>query len=120
LVAAVRFLDENRRTHPRTPFAAAAPGPARHSVAYVSTNRVLIARFGDLSASGMFLHTNFPDPVGTRATLDFDLDGQNVVVEAEVVRVSFDGGRDGTKSGMGLCFVDVPVALRRRLLQRVE
>lgn len=94
--------------HTRTPL----PGTA----AYLSPHRVLIARVGDLSASGAFLSTTFPDPMGTRATLALELDGARVQLEIEVVRVSFLGGSDGRGAGMGVSFLDVPRALKRRLL----
>lgn len=110
MVAFVHPIHEsNRRAHPRTPL----PGTA----AYLSEHRLLIARVGDFSPSGAFLSTSFPDPVGTRATLDVVLaDGERVQLDVEVVRVSFFGGRDGSKAGMGVAFVDVPRALRRRLV----
>ena len=95
-------IDCNRRTHKRIPLAHAA---------YLSAHRVLIAKAGDLSASGAFLHTTFPDPIGTRASVAFDDDTS---VEVEVVRVSFDGAM----SGMGVAFVDVPRDIHRRLLQK--
>lgn len=97
----------NRRTHGRAPL----PG----SAAYLSAHRVLIARVGDLSASGAFLATAFPDPVGTRATLEIELDGARVPLDVEVVRVSFFGGRDGRGAGMGVAFIDVQREIRRRL-----
>lgn len=97
----------NRRTHGRTPLAGSA--------AYLSPHRVLIARVGDLSASGAFLATKFPDPVGTRATLEIDVDGGRVALDVEVVRVSFFGGPRGDGAGMGVAFIDVPREIRRRL-----
>lgn len=97
----------NRRTHGRVPIAGSA--------AYLSPHRVLIARVGDLSASGAFLSTSFPDPVGTRATLEINLDGKSVALDVEVVRVSFFGGARGDGAGMGVAFIDVPREIRRRL-----
>jgi hypothetical protein len=98
----------NRRTHGRVPLAGNA--------AYLSAHRVLIARVGDLSASGAFLSTQFPDPVGTRATLEIALaDGARVALDVEVVRVSFFGGARGDGAGMGVAFIDVPRDIRRRL-----
>ena len=91
----------NRRTHSRSAL--------RDSCAYLSKHRVLIARAGDLSASGAFLHTRFPDPIGTRASLDFD----GVSLSVEVVRVCFDGHN----AGMGVAFVDVPRDIHRRLIE---
>jgi hypothetical protein len=91
----------NRRTHSRHAL--------RDSCAYLSQHRVLIARAGDLSASGAFLHTQYPDPVGTRASLDFD----GVSLAVEVVRVCFDARRPG----MGVAFVDVPRDIHRRLIE---
>ena len=70
---------------------------------------------GDLSASGAFLRTIYPDPVGTRGTLDIEIDSVRLQVEVEVVRVSFAPG--GT--GMGVHFVDLQRDVRRRLIDRV-
>lgn len=84
------------------------------AVAYLSPHRLLIARVGDLSASGAFLRTTYPDPVGTRATLDIDLDGGRVQVPVAVVRVSFAPG----KTGMGVQFLEMPRDVRRRLIDR--
>lgn len=104
----------NRRSHGRVPL----PGG---SAAYVSRNRVLIARIGDVSAGGAFLSTLHPDPVGTRATIELELELEGrVVLDVEVVRVSFFGGRDGRAAGMGLAFLDVPRAVRRKLIARHE
>lgn len=100
----------NRRCHARRPLP--------ESAAYLSGHRILIARVGDLSVSGAFLHTQYPDPVGTRATLDLDIDGQRACLDVEVVRVSFDRGVDGVRCGMAVSFLAVPVAFRRALLQR--
>jgi hypothetical protein len=104
----------NRRTHGRVPLGAT---PSR-SAAYLSPHRVLIARVGDLSASGAFLSTAFPDPVGTRATLEIDVDGTRIALHVEVVRVSFFGGPRGDGAGMGVAFIDVPREIRRRLATR--
>lgn len=104
--------DSNRRAHSRRPLP--------ESAAYLSDHRILIARLGDLSASGAFLHTHFPDPIGTRATLDFEIDGQRACLDVEVVRVSFDGGDNGARCGMGVAFLGLPVAIRRALLQRAS
>lgn len=102
----------NRRSHARRPLP--------ESAAYLSSHRILIARLGDLSVSGAFLHTQFPDPVGTHATLELEVDGARACLEGEVVRVSFDGGVDGARCGMGVSFLAVPVAFRRALLQRAS
>jgi hypothetical protein len=108
LVAFTRPVESaNRRAQGRVPLPRAA--------AYVSDHRLLIPGVGDLSASGAFLSTSHPDPVGTRATLTLHLDAERIQLAVEVVRVSFYGGADGSKAGMGVCFADVPRALRRRL-----
>ncbi len=100
----------NRRGHRRCPLPAAA--------AYLSGHRVLIARLGDLSVGGAFLHTQFPDPVGTQGRVELEVGGERAWIEVEVVRVSFDRGADGAKCGMGVAFLALPLALRRALQQR--
>jgi hypothetical protein len=103
---------DDRRAHDRTVLPAKAT--------YLSALRLILCPMGDLSASGAFLSTTTPDPVGTHATLRFFLAGEEVQVAAVVVRVSFFGGRDGRAAGMGLLFVDVPRDLRRRLMAAFE
>ena len=101
----VSVADKGRRAHPRTSL--------KDGVAYLSAHRLLIARLGDVSANGAFLSTAYPDPVGTRATLELPLDGEAVELDVEVVRVGFDRT---SGAGMGVSFLDVPRALRRRLM----
>lgn len=112
MVAVVRPLESSEESNRRSCLRAPLPGTA----AYLSAWRVLIARVGDLSASGAFLATTHPDPLGTRATLELELGGERVKLEVEVVRVSFFGGKDGRQAGMGVAFVDVPRDLKRRLI----
>ncbi len=95
---------DNRRSFARAPLS--------NSAAYLSVHRLLIARVGDVSAGGAFLGTTHPDPVGTRATLE--VFGESL--DVEVVRVCFDGAR----AGMGVSFVDVPRAVRRRIAGPAE
>jgi hypothetical protein len=71
----------------------------------------------DLSATGVFIETPVPLPVGARTILKVrnDAEGAEWRFTAEVVRV-----RGGDKHGMGLRFVGIPLSLRvghRRVLR---
>jgi CheY-like chemotaxis protein len=71
----------------------------------------------DLSATGAFLETESPIPVGTRFDLSLDLDGLEARVTAEVVRVQEPGwGRTG---GVGVRFVAFGQEARERLREHV-
>lgn len=101
-------LPSNRRSHRRIPL--------RGTAAYLSASRLLIARVGNLCGGGAFLVTRNPDPLGTKATLELELDGSPLSLHVEVVRVSFLGGSTGAEAGMGVQFLGAPRALRRRLM----
>lgn len=98
MVSDVRFLEPegSRRAHER--ILLNEPG------AYISPNRFVVIDAGDISATGAFVPTRYPDPVGTRAHLRLPIAGGHVDVEAEVVRVSFLSA-PGVAPGMGVRFL---------------
>ena len=102
-------LPDDRRSAPRVPFAL--------TVAYASAQRVMLCRRGDLSESGVFLATDFPDACGTACSVCIDVDGLNLTLAGVVVRVSFDQSH-GARAGMSVCFA-APTAAARALLCRV-
>jgi len=89
------------------------------SACYLSDNRIVIARAGDVSMTGAFIETDVPDPKGTRAVLRLEHAGELVVVDAEVRRVSFLSSPGGNGRGMGLAFVDLTPEKRRFLARYV-
>jgi hypothetical protein len=91
----------------------------RGTAAYLSSERIVIARAADVSLSGAFVATRCPDPVGTRAALRLERAKEHVVADVEVVRVSFLSQPDGTGAGMGLRFVGLSRAHRKFLARYV-
>lgn len=89
------------------------------TAAYLSSERILIARAADVSLSGAFVATRCPDPVGTRAALRLERGGEHVVADVEVVRVSFLSQPDGRGAGMGLRFVGLTREHRKFLARYV-
>jgi CheY-like chemotaxis protein len=61
----------------------------------------------ELSECGMFLRTTTPVAINTRLSLQFDLNGDIIGVEAIVVYNSLSGGASHHEPGMGLKFVRI-------------
>jgi hypothetical protein len=109
------FDDEQTIVHRRSQPRVHVVGTA----AYLSNARIVIARSADVSLTGAFVTTNYPDPVGTRAALRLERNKEFIVAQVEVVRVSFCSAPDGTGIGMGLVFKDLTRAQRRFLARYV-
>jgi hypothetical protein len=99
------------RADPRVPIAGTA--------AYLSAERICIARAANVSLSGCFVETHNPDPIGTVAHMRLERGKEHVVVNVEVVRVSFCSTPDGRGAGMGMRFVDLSKEHRRFLARYV-
>ena len=102
-------LPDDRRNSPRAPLTV--------TVAYASAHRVLLCRRGDLSESGAFLATDFPDARGTACTVSIDVDGHDVTLAGVVARVCFDQSH-GARAGMCVSFA-APTPAARGLLRRM-
>ncbi len=89
------------------------------TAAYLSSNRILIARAADVSLTGAFVATRCPDPIGTKAALRLERGGEHVVADVEVVRVSFLSQPDGRGAGMGLRFLSLTKEHRKFLARYV-
>lgn len=89
------------------------------TAAYLSAERICIARAANVSLSGVFVETHNPDPVGTRAHMRLERGAEHVVVDVEVVRVSFCSSSDGRGAGMGMRFVELSKEHRRFLARYV-
>jgi hypothetical protein len=100
-----------KRTAPRVRF--------DESACYLSDNRIVIARAGDISMSGAFIETDHPDPKGTHAVVRLEHGGERVVIDAEVCRVSFLATPGGNGRGMGLSFHALTPEKRRFLARYV-
>jgi hypothetical protein len=100
---------------------ATSRAPVLGHVCYLSENRIILVRTGDVSAQGAFVTTYNPDPVGTVATIRIEHDGQSFFGEAEVVRVSFASSPEGGKGpGMGLRFRGLTDDQRRILREMTQ
>jgi hypothetical protein len=113
MVALSLFQDDavarRRRSHPRA--------PVKGHVCYLSENRIILVRQGDVSPHGAFVTTYNPDPVGTVATIRIEGGGKSFFGEAEVVRVSFATSPGGKGPGMGLRFKDLTADQQQALAQ---
>jgi c-di-GMP-binding flagellar brake protein YcgR len=101
----------HRRSQPRVSVVGTA--------AYLSNERIVIARSADVSLTGAFVTTHNPDPVGTRAALRLERNKEFIVAQVEVVRINFCSAPDGSGVGMGLVFKDLTRAQRRFLARYV-
>lgn len=84
-------------------------------VSYLSDNRVVMARKGDISLEGAFIETLNPDPVGTRAAIQIERAQEVLVLDVEVSRVSFLSDEAGIGVGMGLSFLHLTRPQRKSL-----
>jgi len=89
------------------------------TAAYLSGERIVIARAADVSMSGAFVQTHNPDPIGTQAHIRLERAGEHIVVDVEVVRVSYCSQPDGTGVGMGMRFVNLTKGHKRFLARYV-
>ncbi len=103
-------LDEQRRLHPRV--------QVKEAACYLSAHRIVIARAADVSLTGMFVQTLDPDPIGTRAHVRLVQGTREIVIAAEVTRVSFLSG-PADRPGMGLRFCELKKGARRFLAQYI-
>jgi hypothetical protein len=97
----VTASSDNRRHDRRVPF----PCDAH---AFGDGERLYNSHLVDLSASGAFLETPSPAPIGTTVLLRFKAGGIDVKLEAEVVHVE-------PERGVGLRFVALSPAQREAL-----
>lgn len=96
-------------------------------VDYASTDNFLFAYIRDISATGIFVHTDAPQPAGTRLNLRFHLPDANdpdrtkpMDLEGEVIWVNpYRPGRaDSLNPGMGVRFVGLTEG-ESKLLRRL-
>ena len=73
----------------------------------------------DLSSGGLFISTPDPVPPGSEVTLSIKLpDGEHLSLKG-VVRWTKDEGRDDSKAGMGIEFVDLTEDDRKKIGQHL-
>jgi type IV pilus assembly protein PilZ len=94
-------------------------------VDYRADDTFLFAYITDISAMGIFVRTNNPEPEGTRLNLCFrippELGGQLVEVEGEVIWINpFRPDDVGRQPGMGIQFVDLTASQRQLMMRMVR
>ena len=95
-------------------------------VDYKSADNLLFAYITDISAMGIFVQTNNPEPIGTRLNLCFrtpkELGGRLMEVEGEVQWVNPHRPKDpaGRNPGMGIRFMDLTPQQRDEVMRMVR
>ena len=105
------MTDRERRSKQRV--------PAEFEVNYVHDGDYIISLTKDISADGMFIHTDTPPPVGDTPSLIFSIgDLRKVTVRAQVMWVNTQD--NGLDRGMGVQFLDTPAELKEAILRIVN
>jgi type IV pilus assembly protein PilZ len=93
-------------------------------VDYGSEDTFLFAYITDISAMGIFVLTNNPEPPGTRLNLRFRLAPGEPSLEVEGLVIWINhfrpGQADNINPGMGIQFVDLSAQQREQVLQLVR
>jgi type IV pilus assembly protein PilZ len=93
-------------------------------VDYRADDTFLFAYITDISAMGIFVQTQSPEPIGTRLNLRFNVPGQRdpFELEGEVLWINpyRPGDRENLNPGMGIRFLDLEPAERERLTELVK
>ncbi len=94
-------------------------------VDYKADETFLFAYITDISAMGIFVRTNNPEPEGTRLNLCFrvpqELGGHLVEIEGEVIWINpFRPNEPSRQPGMGIQFVDMTQQQRDMILRMVR
>lgn len=105
----------DRRVHPRV--------PVDIEVDYKSADTFLFAYITDISAMGIFIRTNIPEPPGTRLNLRFaTTDGKQLNLEGRVMWTNpyRPGSFDNINPGMGVQFVNLTPEQREQIVNLVR
>jgi type IV pilus assembly protein PilZ len=92
-------------------------------VDYKSADNFLFAYITDISAMGIFIRTNAPEPPGTRLNLRFQPQGgPQLNLEGRVMWVNpyRPGSYDNINPGMGVQFVDLSAQQREQIVNLVR
>jgi type IV pilus assembly protein PilZ len=94
-------------------------------VDYRADDTFLFAYITDISAMGIFVRTNKPEPEGTRLNLCFrvppEMGGQMIEVEGVVIWINpFRADDAARQPGMGIQFVDLTAPQRDMVLRMVR
>ena len=93
-------------------------------VDYGNEENYLFAYIRDISATGIFVRTNSPEPPGTRLNLRFTPHGSRdpFELEGEVIWINSyrPGHSDNLHPGMGIRFIDLTDDDRERLVELIR
>lgn len=93
-------------------------------VDYKCEDTFLFAYITDISAMGIFVRTNTPEPPGTRLNMRFNPPGARAPVEFEGVVIWINpyrpGDHENLNPGMGVQFVDLAPGQREQLTEFVK
>ena len=93
-------------------------------VDYGDADNFLFASITDLSATGIFVRTNTPEPAGTHLNLRFapSDDGPHLELEGEVIWINpyRPSDNDNLNPGMGIRFISLTGDQRQRLAELVH
>jgi type IV pilus assembly protein PilZ len=92
-------------------------------VDYKSADNFLFAYITDISAMGIFIRTNAPEPPGTKLNLSFaPPGGPRLDLEGRVMWVNpfRPGSYDNINPGMGVQFVDLTAEQREQIVNLVR
>ena len=92
-------------------------------VDYASEDNYLFAYITDISAMGIFIRTNVPEPPGTRLNLSFTPPGgPQLNLEGRVMWVNpyRPGSYDNINPGMGVQFIELTPAQREQIVNLVR
>jgi len=93
--------------------------PVKLKVDCIHEEDYLISFSRDISADGMFIHSENPPEVGKRIALNFSLDGvEKLEVPASVVWVNRSGAPKDF--GLGVKFIRPSVAVKDSIMQAVK
>ncbi len=105
------MTDRDRRNNVRV--------ETKFEINYVHDSDYLVSFSRNISADGMFIHTNKPPEEGTVIQLTFSIgDIDKVTVDAKVAWVNKAGSTDDP--GMGVQFIDPPESLKDAILHIVN
>jgi type IV pilus assembly protein PilZ len=93
-------------------------------VDYQCEDTFLFAYITDMSAFGIFIRTNNPEPPGTRLNLRFKLPDEKepLNLEGEVIWINpyRPGDFNNINPGMGVKFIDLSMEVKERLLDLIR
>lgn len=93
-------------------------------VDYQCEDTFLFAYITDMSAFGIFIRTNNPEPPGTRLNLRFKLPDEKEALnlEGEVIWINpyRPGDFNNINPGMGVKFIDLSMEVKERLLDLIR